>query len=458
MNTRALSSVNSHVAPAALVALALAAALSLAAPAVAADDAPAQAPLRLTLDEAIARARDAAPALRRIEALAAAARASEDAVEAARRPGVTLSASATRQSDVDELALEMPGMPPRVIFPNLPDRYRTRAEVSQALLTGGRLPAQRDAARAEGRALAEDRDAQDAALVLEVEEAYWSLVTARALESVLEESLRAYDAHLVDARNRERLGLAARSDVLDVEVERDRAELSLIEARAHGELAEADLVRLLDLALGTRVEAADPLAAVDAPLAPLDALVAEALAARPERAAIGERIAAAEARARAQDASSRPQLVATAGYDFANPQTRELPLADSWKGGWDATLALSWSVFDSGRADAEAAAERQRALALAHERDALDRAVRLEVTARRIDVATALASIPVAERALVAARESLRVASERHRAGVITSSERLDAEVSLLRAGLDRTDVLARARVASARLDRAVGR
>jgi hypothetical protein len=41
---------------------------------------------------------------------------------------------------------------------------------------------------------------------------------------------------------------------------------------------------------------------------------------------------------------------------------------------------------------------------------------------------------------------------------VILSSELLDAEVALLRAGLDRTEALASTRLSAAALDRAVGR
>jgi outer membrane protein TolC len=50
------------------------------------------------------------------------------------------------------------------------------------------------------------------------------------------------------------------------------------------------------------------------------------------------------------------------------------------------------------------------------------------------------------------------VASERHQAGVIASSERLDAEVLLLRAALDQTEALAELRIARAALLRAQGR
>jgi outer membrane protein TolC len=61
-------------------------------------------------------------------------------------------------------------------------------------------------------------------------------------------------------------------------------------------------------------------------------------------------------------------------------------------------------------------------------------------------------------RALVSARENARVAGDRYRAGVIPSSELLDAEVGLLRAGLERTSAQAALRLADAALARAVGR
>jgi hypothetical protein len=76
---------------------------------------------------------------------------------------------------------------------------------------------------------------------------------------VLRESLGAYDAHLKDARNREQVGTAARNEVLAVQVERDRAELSLLAAQESVAVAEADLQRLLDLPAGTRVETAEEL-------------------------------------------------------------------------------------------------------------------------------------------------------------------------------------------------------
>ena len=63
-----------------------------------------------------------------------------------------------------------------------------------------------------------------------------------------------------------------------------------------------------------------------------------------------------------------------------------------------------------------------------------------------------------AEEGVRASTEARRVVQERFAAGVATATDLLDAQVALLQAELDRTRALAGARLANARLDRALGR
>ncbi|HVR72325.1 MAG TPA: TolC family protein, partial [Vicinamibacteria bacterium] len=240
----------------------LGAALAASAPLAAQAPPEAAAPpvLRLSLGEALARARASAPAVERARALEEAAQADADVSRAAKRPQIELSAGYTRQSDVPELTLALPGAPPRTIFPNIPDNYRTRLGGVLPLYTGGRVGALTRAAEAEAAAAGGDVASAEADLLLETTSAYWALVTSRASERVLAESLAAYEAHLADARNRRDAGLAARNEVLAVQVERDRAELARLRAANAAEIAEADLRRLVGAPPEARVEPTDPLA------------------------------------------------------------------------------------------------------------------------------------------------------------------------------------------------------
>jgi len=426
-----------------------------AAPALAQEATPSR--LSLTLAQAVERAQAASAGLAQLEALARAAEADVRGARAQRLPQVDVAAGYTRQSNVPELLLALPGEPPRPLFPNIPDNYRARAAASLPLYTGGRVTALGEAARQEQQASSHDLDAGRADLVLETTSAYWSLVTARESVLVLDESLHAYEAHLVDARNRARFGLAARNEVLAVEVERDRAELARLRTENAAALAEANLVRLLGVAPGTSIEAAEPLGAEAAPVEALESLVARALAQRPERQALAARVSAAQARVRVESAARRPQVAATAGFDYANPNRRILPPVPLWKESWDASINVGWTLFDGGRASAGAQRAAARADAVRLQLEDVDRRIRLQVTQRRLDLDAATRAVEVAARAVEAARENSRVAGERQEAGVASSSDRLDAEVVLLRAALEHKDALAQRRLAAAALDRAAG-
>jgi outer membrane protein len=442
---------------------ALSAVFLLAPGAAPAADAPAPV-VTLTVDEAVEQALAASPRLARFAALRASAEADEREARAERWPQVDVGAGYQRRSRVPELSIVSPTQDPSqpiqlvTIFPNIQDNYRLRAGLSLPLYTGGRIGGHVDAA-AQGLAAARGdvRAARDD-LVLEVKTAYWGLVTARESVRVLQEALRAFDAHLEDARNRERFGLAARNEVLAVQVERDRSELDRLQAQTQADLAEANLRRLLDLAPSTRVEAAEPLS-TSAPGTPdVEALVADAAAARPDRAALVARVAAADALRGAEHGTRLPQVALTGGYTYAKPNRDIVPPEARWQDTWDVGVSLSWSVFDGGRRSAGEARARAQADAARERLRELDRAIRLEVTQRALELRTAEARLAVAERSLESAKENRKVASDRYREGVIPSSELLDAEVALERSGLQRTEAQALVRLSVAALDRAVGK
>jgi outer membrane protein len=411
--------------------------------------------LRLTLAETVERSLAASAQLTAFEQLGLRAAADVRAARAERLPSAWLSAGYTRRSNVPELSI---GSPPRTIFPNIPNSYAARLGLSLPLYTGGRLTAAVEAARESERAAERELDAVTRDLVLETHAAYWSFVTARETERVVDEGLVAFEAHLKDARNRESFGLAARNDVLAVQVERDRSELRRLRARNGAALAEANLQRLLGLGPETSIETLDTLATEAAAEEELEALVSAGLASRPERARIEAQIRALEALVRIERAARWPQVGVSAGLDYANPNRQVLPPEAAWKHTWDVGVQLSVSVFDGGRVSAAVARAEAEGQAARHRLADLERRIRLQVTQAALGLETAQAAVDVAERGFEAARENHRVAGERYREGVIPSSALLDASVAQLQAGLDRTQALAEVRLAAADLDRAVGR
>ena len=73
-------------------------------------------------------------------------------------------------------------------------------------------------------------------------------------------------------------------------------------------------------------------------------------------------------------------------------------------------------------------------------------------------LASRRAARDAADVAVQATTEARRVGGERYSAGVATATDVVDAQVAILQASLDRTQAIASARLAEARLNRALGR
>lgn len=391
----------------------------------------------------------------------AARREGAEAVEAGRRaaslPMVALVGGYTRTNHVDEFGIAVPGLPPRLIYPDIPDNARARLDLQWPLYSGGRTDALERAARAEREAAGDDLTAARADLRLELTRAFWALVSARETEAVVAASLGSLGAHVADLRSRLDQGLIPPNNLLTAETQQSRARMLDIEAANTARVAAADLQRLLGLDGDTPLVPVATLAPPPAGTESAAALIARARQGRPERSALGRRVEALRAQRDAVASGARPQIAVAGGYDYARPNPRIFPRIREWRDSWDLSVTASWLVFDGGRRRAETAA----ALAAARGAEAraadFDRQIDFEVRQRRLELESSRAAIAAADDGVASAVEARRVVGERFTAGVAINADVLDAELALLQARLDRTRAIASAKLAEARLERAVG-
>ena len=418
----------------------------------------AQAPVPLTLDDAIAQGLANSRRLAEIESRAEAADFAIAGRQAAERPLVALQGGYTRTNHVAEFAIAFPGRPPQVVYPDIPDNLRSRLDLQWPIYSGGRADALERAARAERGAIGNDLDAARADLRLEITRAFWALVTAREMESVLQRSLEAVTAHVKDVRARLSSGLIPPNDVSSAEAQASHQRLLALEAAAQRAIAEADLRRLTGNDAATAAESGDTRQPPATATVPTADLVAAAIKARPERQALEQRATSADLRAAAVAASARPQIAAAGGYDYARPNPRIFPRRGEWQTSWDATINLTWTLWDGGRRAAEHGEARATAAALKTRVEDFDRQVAFEVRARAQELGAGRQAVTAADDEIRAAAEAERVVGERYKAGVATGTDVLDAQVARLQAELDRTRAVANVRLAEARLERAIGR
>jgi outer membrane protein len=414
--------------------------------------------VRLTLDEARARALEASHRLAEARARETVAQAVIAARQAAERPSVSASAGYTRTNHVLEFTVPGPTGVPRVLYPDVPDNYRTRLDLQWPIYSGGRSDALERAARAEANAAAADVDTARADLRLEVARAFWAVVTARAAVAVLEEALERAGVNVGDARQRLNAGLVPPNEVASAEAQQARQRMLLVEARNQRDVASADLARLTGLPPSQTIE---PVADLQRPAVPdqaFDALAREGLAQRPERKALELRVTAADFQRAAAAAARKPVIAFGGGVDYARPNPKIFPRADHWDDSWDAGVNVTWSLWDGGRVAADVAQAAGMASAVRERLREFDSVLAVEVRQRSLEISSGTAAVAAADEAVRAAAEARRVVGERYRAGVIAQGDVLDAELALLQSQLDRTRALANVRLAEARLDRAVGR
>jgi outer membrane protein TolC len=422
----------------------------------------AQDALVLTIEAAIERGLAEAPRLAEARSREAAADAAVAARAALARPVLTTATGFLRTNHVDEFSVAQPGGGTRVIFPDIPNNVRARAEVTLPIFTAGRLGELVASAEASRRAAGADGRRVSADLKLEIIGAYYGVLMARARVRVLERALERSDASLETVRARVDSGVLPPNDVLSAVAQRARQNVQLIQARNEAAYFEADLARLVGAEPGRSITLAtsadQPLAdAAEVAVLPTADLIARARAARPERVALAERQASLRATADAAQSGGRPQVSVVAAVEPARPNSRFVPRVDEWNTGWDLGVNATWTIFDGGRARAEHAGAVAEADAIQHRIDDFDATVTVEVRQRLLDLATARAALSASGEAVTAAAEARRVLSERFLVGVATNTEVLDADVAWLEAELEQTRLQAALRLSEARLLRTAG-
>lgn len=413
---------------------------------------------RLTLDEAIARGLATSQRIAELNARRDGAEATSERRAADRLPSLALQGGYTRTNHVEEFVIVQPGALRQVVYPDIPDNFRARLDLQWLFVTGGRVSALERAARADVEATGADLAAVRADLRLEITRAFWELVTAREAELVLARSLDSIRAYVSDQRARFQQGLIPPNELQSAEAQESRERVLSIEAANARGVAEADLRRLTGIDGFGPIEPAGMLDPSAAAPAAVDQLVAEAISRRPERQALQDRVDAARARVDAAGSGLRPQVGLAGGYDYARPNPRHFPRSGEWMDSWDISVNASWTLWDGGRTKADRSEATAATRAVEARLADFDRQVTFEVVQRRLDLESSRASITAATDGVRAAAEARRVLAERFTAGVATNTEVLDAQTALLQAELERTRAIASARLAEARLARAVGR
>ncbi len=415
-------------------------------------------PIRLTVQDAIARGFDTSHRLAEARAREEGAQAAVKGAEAAKLPIVNANLGYTRTNHVPIFGFPTPtGFV--IAYPDIPNNVVSRVQFQWPIFTSGRADALERAIQADASAAVADIDTARADLKFEIVRAYWAAVTAREAVRVLEESAARAEAELTDARQRFKVGLIPPNEVSSLEAQRSRELAQFYEARNIRESALIDLRRLIGLPHDAVVELADALEAPSTALqGEVSSLVHQALESRPERRALSFRLDGLQERQHAASRANLPTINLAGGVDYARPNSKIFPRKPEWQETWDLGVTINWNFVDFGRTKAQVAEVEAAAKATRERLAEFDTVVTADVRQRLLDLDSAQAQVKAATDAVTSATEARRVVGNRFAAGVATSTDVLVAQVAMLEVELVRTRALASVRLAEARLERVLGR
>jgi outer membrane protein TolC len=267
------------------------------------------------------------------------------------------------------------------------------------------------------------------------------------------------ERYLADANKLMQAGLSTRNDVLKIEVQLSNARIAQMDAENDAHLAAMNLNVLLSRPVDMPVDLLSrPVEDPGQSRPAVDSLTHVALTGRPDLQAVRTRVEASRAGVSAARAGWWPQLALSGNYLYARPNSRYFPTKDEFKGTWDVGVVLSVDLWNWGvtarQSEAAEANLRQAEFTAAQMEDV----VSLEVNRAALQVDRARSRSSMAAIALGQAEEQSRTTEQRFKTGLATSTDLLDAEVSLHQAKTTQSGARVEYEIARARLTRALGK
>jgi outer membrane protein TolC len=336
---------------------------------------------------------------------------------------------------------------------SLPNSYSAGLASSIDVFTGGRRGADRDRATADVKAAEVVDISQRFAVTLAAQRAFYDNLRANDLVEVARARVAQAERGLRYAQARIRAGTTTKSDQLRASLELTSGQQQLV--------AALDTLQTTAYALGRLVGANGPVGAKRSPneeprpLALGDSeIVRLAIQSSPAVRAANASEEATRALTRSARATYVPGLRVTGGYNWANQTT----LVGAVRPGWSVALGTSYPLFNGFQREdavtrADVSAEIARVTALDVTRQTRAEAARLLAGLRFAE-----RNISLAEEAVKAAQEDLRVQSERYQAGISTELDQLTSELAVTQAQLSLVAARFNYSITRAQLEALVGR
>ncbi len=281
-----------------------------------------------------------------------------------------------------------------------------------------------------------------ASVILLARSAYYNYLLSLQLLNVNEDALKQASVHLDQAKTLFDVGKQAQIEVTKARVDVANAEVNLIHARNSLKLAKVQMDLVAGMPLAEPMVLTDSLGALEDSIGMSEALK-QAMQLRPEILSSKTRMEAARLQLKSARAAYLPSLSATGSLGWDAQDNASITGSDfNSSPNWSIGAALSVPIYQGG---AIGASVKQADAALKQAQASLDATtqnVAQQVQQYFLQEKEALQRIDATGVLIEQADESLKMSQERYRAGVATSIEITDAEVTLANARISNAQAL----------------
>jgi outer membrane protein TolC len=332
--------------------------------------------------------------------------------------------------------------------------YSFQLTLNQPVYTGGRLTGSYRIAKASHEIAEADLETRQADVTLQVTEAFYGLLLARASVEVTEQAIETAEEFLRVVKARYDAGEASGFEVLRAEVEVSNLKPALIGARNGVALSELALKTAMGIDPDEDIDFVGSFGEVSFDIERRTA-IETALEQRPEIGIVNLRRDIAAESIRLAKAGRLPSLAVSANYDL---RSDELSLdTGEMEKTYAGYLVMSFPIFDGLRTKSQISQAYSQLKQAEISKANLEDLVELETRSALLDIESALETLRSQERNVEMAEEGLEIANDRYVQGYATNLEVMDAQLALNRARTNRIHALHDLNLAISRTKKAMG-
>ena len=343
------------------------------------------------------------------------------------------------------------------LSPDMSQIFVAHVGVTQPIYVGGRLIQLYKIAKASEEMATIQSQAKHDDIIYGVDEAYWRVVSVSKKKELAEQYFKLLCQLETDVREALDEGLVTQADLLKVTTKRGEAEVKKLQAENGLTLSNMALAQVCGLPLGTAFRLDE--SGLDEISLPVDSTDADAaVVGRSEIQLLQQAEKIAKSNAKLAAAGLQPNIVASAGYVYTNPNV-ENGFSNRWNGRGFFTAGVVVNVPIAHADDIlRYKAAKHAANAMALKTEETRELLTLQTTQANQKLAEAQQKIALARLTENNAAEVLRMAQESFDAGMITASELMQAQTAWLAAATDLVDAEAEAKTTETQLRKYLGK